>query len=102
MKITKEQLKKMIKEEIASVSESYNDEMEKIYGDEAMAQRHADQSSAEGDLKAAFAELQSLLKYANVERMGMPAALAPIAQELQANVAKAKAVLASLKEQKTK
>jgi len=94
MKLTKEQLKQIIKEELAVTMESYNDEMEKIHGDEAMAQRHTDQSSAEGDLKAAVDELQSLLDY--VGPMGMPAGLEDVAMELEANVAKAKAALAAL------
>ena len=101
MKITNKQLKQIIKEELEAVMDEgkfmdYNREMENIYGDEAMAQQHADRDAAESNLKVAVDELQSLLDYAGPT--GMPAELEDLARELEANVAKAKAALATMRE----
>ena len=101
MKITKEQLKQIIKEELEAVMDEgkfmdYNQAMDDIYGDEAMAQRFTDQSSKEEELAAAEAELQSLLDYAQEysERFGgMPREVQDMHDELQARVARLRAEL---------
>ena len=93
MKITNQQLKQIIKEELEAVMDegkfmNYNREMENIYGDEAMGQRIADQSAKEKELADAEAELQSLLDYAQPDRLGgLPVQLQDTHDELQARVA---------------